>query len=164
MQRLEEWTKAHLKRQEAPRATAPTATRTEAGLRVCPGCGKPLHLGATECRDCGIPVPRALTGAAEGRDPIGPGRDPEQGKGPVPAPARAPGDRLDPAEPPQGRHVAVPADDRERRRPGRRGPLGQVLDRRPPAGRAVRGRTGGPPGRAAPGRTGSGTGARSQSS
>jgi hypothetical protein len=30
----------------------------EAGLRVCPGCGKPVHLSATTCRECGTPVPR----------------------------------------------------------------------------------------------------------
>ena len=32
--------------------------KTEAGLRVCPGCGKPLHMSATVCRSCGEPVPR----------------------------------------------------------------------------------------------------------
>src|SRR5262249_49064371 len=30
----------------------------EAGLRVCPRCGKPVHLSATTCRECGSPVPR----------------------------------------------------------------------------------------------------------
>jgi endogenous inhibitor of DNA gyrase (YacG/DUF329 family) len=30
----------------------------EAGLRLCPRCGKPVHLGANICRDCGSPVPR----------------------------------------------------------------------------------------------------------
>jgi hypothetical protein len=32
--------------------------RAEAGLRVCPHCGKPVHLGAETCRACGTPVPR----------------------------------------------------------------------------------------------------------
>jgi hypothetical protein len=30
----------------------------ETGLRVCPRCRKPLHLGADNCRECGMPVPR----------------------------------------------------------------------------------------------------------
>jgi hypothetical protein len=30
----------------------------EAGLRVCPRCGKPVHLSATTCRECGSSVPR----------------------------------------------------------------------------------------------------------
>jgi hypothetical protein len=32
--------------------------RSEAGLRVCPKCGRPVHLSATKCRDCGAPVPK----------------------------------------------------------------------------------------------------------
>jgi hypothetical protein len=32
--------------------------KTEAGLRVCPRCGKPLHMSATVCRSCGEPVPK----------------------------------------------------------------------------------------------------------
>jgi hypothetical protein len=32
------------------------AMRMEAGLRVCPRCGKPLHMSATVCRSCGEPV------------------------------------------------------------------------------------------------------------
>lgn len=32
--------------------------RMEAGLRVCPSCGKPVHLGAAVCRWCGVPVPK----------------------------------------------------------------------------------------------------------
>lgn len=38
-------------------STPPTA-RAEAGLRVCPNCGQPVHLGASACRACGTPVPR----------------------------------------------------------------------------------------------------------
>lgn len=34
------------------------ATRMEAGLRVCPRCGKPVHMSATVCRNCGEPVPK----------------------------------------------------------------------------------------------------------
>ncbi len=30
----------------------------EAGLRVCPRCKKPVHLGASTCRECGTLVPR----------------------------------------------------------------------------------------------------------
>jgi len=30
----------------------------EAGLRMCPNCQKPLHLGADNCRGCGIVFPR----------------------------------------------------------------------------------------------------------
>ncbi len=34
------------------------APRIEAGLRICPGCGRPVHLGADACRSCGVAVPR----------------------------------------------------------------------------------------------------------
>lgn len=37
---------------------APGPVKMEAGLRVCPRCGKPLHMSATVCRSCGEPVPR----------------------------------------------------------------------------------------------------------
>jgi len=36
----------------------PTAIKMEAGLRVCPRCGKPVHMSATVCRNCGEPVPK----------------------------------------------------------------------------------------------------------
>jgi hypothetical protein len=36
----------------------PSAVKMEAGLRVCPRCAKPVHLGANTCRDCGATVPR----------------------------------------------------------------------------------------------------------
>jgi ribosomal protein L40E len=39
-------------------ATPPSMVKYEAGLRVCPRCGKPVHLSATTCRECGSPVPR----------------------------------------------------------------------------------------------------------
>lgn len=32
--------------------------KVEAGLRVCPRCGRPVHLGAETCRHCGAHVPR----------------------------------------------------------------------------------------------------------
>ncbi len=32
--------------------------RTEAGLRVCPGCKRPVHMGADRCQHCGAEVPR----------------------------------------------------------------------------------------------------------
>jgi hypothetical protein len=39
--------------------TLPTsAVKFEAGLRICPRCKKPVHLGAATCRECGTPVPR----------------------------------------------------------------------------------------------------------
>jgi hypothetical protein len=45
-------------------ATATTADQpaawknTEAGLRVCPRCRKPVHLSAIVCRECGAHVPK----------------------------------------------------------------------------------------------------------
>jgi hypothetical protein len=35
-----------------------SAVKFEAGMRICPRCKKPIHLGATACRACGTPVPR----------------------------------------------------------------------------------------------------------
>jgi hypothetical protein len=37
----------------------PSVVKFEAGLRVCPRCRKPVHLGLTHCRECGNPVPRS---------------------------------------------------------------------------------------------------------
>jgi hypothetical protein len=41
-------------------APGPTSSmaKFEAGLRICPRCKKPIHLGAASCRECGTPVPR----------------------------------------------------------------------------------------------------------
>ncbi|WP_337176155.1 hypothetical protein [Paludisphaera sp.] len=36
----------------------PPALRVEAGLRVCPRCGRPLHMSAVTCRACGAPTPK----------------------------------------------------------------------------------------------------------
>lgn len=79
--RLEEWTKRHTGRSPEA-ANGPDATLMgvphiqvgpppfgeapppqsmvsfEAGLRVCPRCGKPVHISATACRECGAAVPR----------------------------------------------------------------------------------------------------------
>jgi hypothetical protein len=68
---LEAWTKGHLTRGNgngkgngtSPSSTAEMAlkapgTRAEAGFRVCPRCGKPLHLNADTCRACGTSVPK----------------------------------------------------------------------------------------------------------
>jgi hypothetical protein len=41
-----------------PMAAPASAVKFEAGLRVCPRCKKPVHLGAAICRECGTPVPR----------------------------------------------------------------------------------------------------------
>jgi hypothetical protein len=65
MAMLDEWSAQHLG-EGAPTASASsTAIHTskqtgpvEAGLRVCPGCGRPLHLSAIVCRSCGAPVPK----------------------------------------------------------------------------------------------------------
>lgn len=62
--RIEAWSQKHIADQERrpssthvlPTSAAPM--RSEAGLRVCPGCGKPVHMGASICRACGIPVPK----------------------------------------------------------------------------------------------------------
>jgi hypothetical protein len=42
----------------APAMPITSVVKFEAGLRVCPRCKKPIHLGATRCRECGNPVPR----------------------------------------------------------------------------------------------------------
>jgi predicted RNA-binding Zn-ribbon protein involved in translation (DUF1610 family) len=64
---LEAWTRSHLGRGngngEPPKSTAEMAMgapgrRAEAGFRVCPRCGKPIHLNADTCRGCGTAVPK----------------------------------------------------------------------------------------------------------
>ena len=60
---LEAWTQEHLARAANPKSTAelpndPRGRKAEAGMRVCPNCGKPIHLGANTCRGCGTVVPR----------------------------------------------------------------------------------------------------------
>jgi hypothetical protein len=42
----------------APVPAPASAVKFEAGLRICPRCKKPVHLGAATCRECGTPVPR----------------------------------------------------------------------------------------------------------
>jgi hypothetical protein len=37
----------------------PSVVKFEAGLRICPRCRRPVHLGASTCRECGSPVPRS---------------------------------------------------------------------------------------------------------
>jgi hypothetical protein len=41
-----------------PTIPPPSVAKFEAGLRVCPRCKKPVHLGAANCRQCGTAVPR----------------------------------------------------------------------------------------------------------
>jgi hypothetical protein len=62
---LEQWSQEHRVRRNAQAAGLPSTadhevphTRVEVGLRVCPACGKPVHLGAAACRNCGAAVPR----------------------------------------------------------------------------------------------------------
>ena len=66
---LERWSRGHEARGAgvaSPPASAPAAPtppprtlgKAEAGLRVCPTCGRPVHLGADACRACGTAVPR----------------------------------------------------------------------------------------------------------
>jgi DNA-directed RNA polymerase subunit M/transcription elongation factor TFIIS len=43
-------------------ARAGADDRAEAGLRVCPNCRRPIHLGADTCRACGTAVPRKAGG------------------------------------------------------------------------------------------------------
>jgi hypothetical protein len=68
--RLEQWASGHLGRlgtagpaqglgtTTSHEALDAAAVKMEAGLRVCPRCGKPVHMSATVCRDCGEPVPK----------------------------------------------------------------------------------------------------------
>ncbi len=68
---LEQWKASHRERgSRVPRDVPPGAVtelqeaddetihRSEAGLRVCPSCGRPIHLGASACLHCGLDVPR----------------------------------------------------------------------------------------------------------
>jgi hypothetical protein len=71
---LDAWARRHQVRasnhnpEPTPPAFAPKVTvtgsgeagpvRAEAGLRICPNCKKPVHLGADVCRVCNTPVPR----------------------------------------------------------------------------------------------------------
>jgi hypothetical protein len=52
----------HPSDEDTPISLGPPATaagaRAEAGLRVCPKCKRPIHLGADTCRGCGTAVPR----------------------------------------------------------------------------------------------------------
>ncbi len=67
---LERWSRDHLAR-AANAESAPSTShlsgpapmpdhpvRAEVGLRVCPRCGRPVHLSADTCRACGSAVPK----------------------------------------------------------------------------------------------------------
>jgi len=60
--RLEQWAKERLAAGAGAPSVRPapvaSATKAEAGLRVCPSCGRPVHMSATVCRDCGAAVPK----------------------------------------------------------------------------------------------------------
>jgi hypothetical protein len=71
LSRLEQWASGHggkpVAAADPPQGLGTTvshesldaaAVKMEAGLRVCPRCGKPVHMSATVCRDCGEPVPK----------------------------------------------------------------------------------------------------------
>ena len=55
---LQGWTQAHLTRGTAGGGGGSSGKATEAGMRVCPKCGRPIHLGADTCRGCGTVVPK----------------------------------------------------------------------------------------------------------
>lgn len=57
---IETWIKGHTGAKSTAEMAAEAVGRRggEAGLRVCPRCGKPIHLGADACRGCGISVPK----------------------------------------------------------------------------------------------------------
>jgi len=63
--RLERWARERLAQTgqgpapaPAPVPPPPSTVKMEAGLRVCPSCGRPVHLGATVCRNCNALVPK----------------------------------------------------------------------------------------------------------
>ena len=58
--RLESWAAGHLARAAAAAMPPPAraSVKAEAGLRVCPRCGRPIHMSAVACRECGAPVPK----------------------------------------------------------------------------------------------------------
>ena len=62
MAMIEQWAKGHLARSAAPSNASPPLSspviKAEAGLRVCPRCGRPVHLGSVACRECGTHVPK----------------------------------------------------------------------------------------------------------
>jgi hypothetical protein len=59
---LDQWALGRLTPQAAgPLAAAPAdpaKAKMEAGLRVCPRCGRPVHMGSVVCRECGAHVPK----------------------------------------------------------------------------------------------------------
>jgi hypothetical protein len=36
----------------------PQTDKVEVGMRICPECGQPIHMGAANCRQCGKSVPK----------------------------------------------------------------------------------------------------------
>ncbi len=70
IEQLRHWAAEHIRKgsrvpagviAEARSASA-LADGKEEGFRLCPNCGKPLHLRADNCQVCGTPVPRKTDG------------------------------------------------------------------------------------------------------
>ena len=67
---LDAWSKRHLGKTAGGSVSDPDrptpmalpaerpSDKIEAGLRVCPRCGRPVHLGSVACRECGAHVPK----------------------------------------------------------------------------------------------------------
>lgn len=56
--RLDEWARQRATGLPSVPPYPPAAAKSEAGLRVCPQCGRPVHMGASVCRQCGATVPK----------------------------------------------------------------------------------------------------------
>ncbi len=65
---LKRWSQEQMERRHGPNSDhtpveaqtyhPPEADRAEVGMRFCPRCKKPVHLGADACQACGQSVPR----------------------------------------------------------------------------------------------------------
>jgi DNA-directed RNA polymerase subunit M/transcription elongation factor TFIIS len=55
---LEKWSLGRLNQQARAVGASSSRSKAEAGLRVCPRCGRPVHMGAVACGECGAHVPK----------------------------------------------------------------------------------------------------------